>query len=73
MGMRRLYWFLFADFLVGFVLFVLGLCFMYVVGDFQLGFNVAMVGAVLLSVLLAVAALFVARVYVKILRDAHEF
>jgi hypothetical protein len=73
MGMRRLYWFLLADFLVGFVLFVLGVYFIYVVGDFQLGFNVAMVGAVLLGVLLAVAALFVARVYAKILRDAHEF
>jgi hypothetical protein len=73
MGMRRLYWFLLADFLVGFVLFVLGLYFIYVVGDFQLGFDVAFVGAVFLGVLLAVAALFVARVYVKILRDAHEF
>ena len=72
-NMRRLYWFLFGDFLVGLCLFLLGLYYIRVVGDFQLGFDVAMVGAVLLSALLAAALFFVARVYVKILRDAHEF
>jgi hypothetical protein len=71
--MRRLYWFVLVDFFVGFVLFVLGLYFMRVVGDFQLGFGLAIVGAVFLGVLLVLGVLYVARVKIWILRDAHEF
>jgi hypothetical protein len=71
--MKRKYWFMLVDFFVGVVLFVLGLYLVYVVGDFQLGFEFVIVGAVFCGVLLAVAMFYVARVYVKILRDAHEF
>jgi len=71
--MRRLYWFLLADFFVGFVLFVLGLYYLYVAGESRLGFGLAIVGAALWGVLLALGMLYVARVRVKILRDAHQF
>jgi hypothetical protein len=71
--MRRRYWFLLVDFFVGFVLFVLGLYFIRVAGDFQLGFGLAIVGAVLLGVLLVLGVLYVAHVKIWILRDAHEF
>ena len=71
--MKRKYWFMLVDFFVGLILFVLGLYFIHVVGDFQLGFELVMAGAVFLSVLLAVAVFYVAQVYVRILRDAHEF
>jgi len=71
--MRRRYWFLLVDLFVGLVLFVVGVYFMRVAGDFQLGFGLAIVGAVLLGVLLVLGVLYVARVKIWILRDAHEF
>ena len=71
--MRRWYWFLLILFFVGFVLFVLGLYFTYWVGEGQLGFELSMVGAVVWSVLLAIGMLYVARVRIKILRDASRF
>jgi hypothetical protein len=71
--MRRRYLFVLVDFFVGFVLFVLGLYLMRVIGDFQLGFGLAIVGAVFLGVLLVLGVLYVARVKIWILRDAHEF
>jgi len=71
--MRRWYWFLLVLFFVGLFLFVLGLYYLYMVGESQLGFELSMVGAVVWGVLLVVGMLYVARVRIKILRDASEF
>jgi len=71
--MRRWYWFLLLLFFVGLVLFVLGLYFTYEPGERQLGFELSMVGAVVWGVLLAIGMLYVARVRIKILRDASRF
>ena len=71
--MRRWYWFLLVLFFVGLVLFVLGLYFTCEAGERQLGFELSMVGAVVWGVLLVVGMLYVARVRIKILRDASEF
>jgi hypothetical protein len=71
--MKRWYWFLFVLFFVGLVLFVLGLYYMYIVGESQLGFELSIVGAVLWCVFLVVGMIYVARVRIKILRDASQF
>lgn len=77
--MRRLrfwlvwYWALLVLFLVGVVLLVLGFYYMYNVGERRLGFELGMAGAVALGALLAVGALYVARVRVKILRESGRF
>jgi hypothetical protein len=60
-------------FFVGLVLFVLGVYYLYVAGESRLGFELSIVGAVLWGVLLALGMLYVARVRMKILRDAHQF
>lgn len=67
------YWFLLVLFLFGVVLFALGLYYMYGVGERRLGFGLTMAGAVALGALLAVGALYVARVRVKILRESRRF
>jgi hypothetical protein len=71
--MRRWYWFMLVVFFVGLVLFVLGVYYLYVAGESRLGFELSIVGAVLWGVLLALGMLYVARVRMKILRDAHQF
>jgi hypothetical protein len=60
-------------FFVGLFLFVLGLYFTYRGGELQFGFDLSIVGAVLLGVVLAVGMLYVARVRIKILRDSSRF
>ena len=71
--MRLRYWFVLVVFFFGLFLFVLGLYFIYMGGKFQLGFDLSIVGAVLLGVVLAVGMLYVARVKIKILRDSSHF
>ena len=71
--MRPAYWFVFGVLFVGLVLFVLGLYYMYVVREFHLGFELSVVGAVLWGVLLVIGIVYVAKVRVKILRDASQF
>jgi hypothetical protein len=70
---RLRYWFVLVVFFVGLFLFVLGLYFTYIGGELQLGFDLSIVGAVLLCVVLAVGVLYVARVQIKILGDARRF
>jgi hypothetical protein len=71
--MRLRYWFLLIVFFVGLVLFVLGLYYVYVGGESEFGIRLALVGVGFWGVLLAVGMFYVARVYVKILRDASKF
>lgn len=71
--MKLRYWFVLVIFFVGFALFVLGLYFIYRGGEPQLGFDLSIIGAVLLGVVLAVGMLYVARVKIRILRDASQF
>jgi len=71
--MRPGYWFLVNVFLVGLFLISVGLCYVLVVGDSRLGFELLMVGGVVWAVLMAVGMLYVARVRYKILRDASRF
>jgi hypothetical protein len=70
---RLRYWFLFVLLFFGLFLFVLGLYFTYIGGELQLGFDLSIIGAVLLGVVLAVGVLYVARVQIKILGDARRF
>jgi hypothetical protein len=67
------WWFLLFLFLVGVVLFLLGLYYAYGVGERRFGYALSVAGAVLLGVLLAVGMLYVARVRVKILRGSRDF
>lgn len=60
-------------FLVGVVLFLLGLYYLYGVGERRLGYDLSVAGAVLLGVLLTIGMLYVARVRVKILRGSRNF
>ena len=71
--MRLRYWFVLVVFFVGLALFVLGLYLTYRSEELQLGFDLSIVGAVLLGVVLAVGMLYVARVKIKILRDSSRF
>jgi len=72
-GVRLRYWFVLVVFFVGLFLFVLGLYFTYKGGELQLGFDLSIVGAVLLGVVLAAGMLYVAQVRIKILRDSSRF
>jgi len=67
------YWFLVTVFLVGLVLVSMGLYYVLVVGDSQLGFEFLTAGGMVWAVLMAVGMLYVARVRYKILRDASRF
>lgn len=71
--MRLRYWFVLVVFFVGLFLFVLGLYFTYRGEEPQFGFDLSIVGAVLLGVVLAVGMLYVAQVKIKILRDSSRF
>jgi hypothetical protein len=71
--MRLRYWFLVTVFLVGLVLISMGLYYVLVVGDSQLGFELLMVGGIVWAVLMAVGMLYVARIRYRILRDASHF
>jgi hypothetical protein len=71
--MRLRYRFLLILFFIGLVLFALGLYYIYEGGEPKLGFELSMMGAVLWGVLLVVGMIYVARVRIKILRDASEF
>jgi hypothetical protein len=71
--MRLRYWFLVTVFLVGLVLISVGLYYVLVIGDSQLGFELLMVGGVVWAVLMTVGMLYVARIRYRILRDASRF
>ena len=71
--MRLRYWFVVAVFVVGLVLVCLGLYYSLVAGDSQLGHELLLVGGIAWAVLLTIGALYVARVKVRILRDASRF
>lgn len=71
--MRLRYWFVVVIFFVGLALFLLGLYLIYRGGEPQLGFDLSVIGAVLMAVLIMVGMLYVARVKIKILRDAAIF
>jgi hypothetical protein len=71
--MKRWYWFVLVVLFFGLFLFVSGLYIIYVGGEFQLGFDLSIVGVVLLGIVLAVGMLYVARVKIKILRDSSDF
>ena len=71
--MRLKYWFVLTIFFVGLALFLLGLYLTYRGGELQLGFDLSVIGAVLMAVLLMVGMLYVARVKIKILRDSSRF
>jgi len=70
---RLRYWFVLTIFFVGLALFLLGLYLTHRSGELQLGFDLSIVGAVLLGVVLAVGMLYVAQVKIKILRDSSRF
>jgi hypothetical protein len=71
--MKRWYWFVLVVFFFGLFLFVSGLYLIYVGGEFQLGFDLSIVGAVLLGAVLAVGMFYVARVRIKILQNSSHF
>jgi hypothetical protein len=71
--MRFRYWFVVAVFVAGLVLVWLGLYYMLVGGDSQLGRELLLIAGVVWAVLLAIGMLYVARLRFKILRDASRF
>ena len=71
--MRRRYWLIIILFATGLVLFCLGLYYMYEVGEAEFGFKLAILGAIILGIILAIGMLYVARVRIKILKDASQF
>jgi len=71
--MRFRYWFVVAVFVAGLVLVCLGLYYMLVGGDSQLGRELLLIAGVVWAVLLAIGMLYVARLRFKILRDASRF
>jgi hypothetical protein len=70
---RLRYWFVSAVFFVGLILFLLGLYLTFGGGESRLGFSLSVIGAVLMTTLLVVGLLYVARVQIKILRNASHF
>jgi len=77
MRIKRRYWFPVILFIVGLVLFSLGQYYTFRGEESGLGFELSLSGlvlwAVLLAVLLAIGMIYVARVRLKILRDASRF
>jgi hypothetical protein len=71
--MRFRYWSVVAVFLTGLSLVCLGLYYTLVSGDSQLGYELLLIGGAAWAVLLAVGMLYVARVRLKILRNASRY
>jgi hypothetical protein len=71
--MRFRYWFVVAVSVAGLVSVCLGLYYMLVGGDSQLGRELLLIAGVVWAVLLAIGMLYVARLRFKILRDASRF
>jgi drug/metabolite transporter (DMT)-like permease len=73
MRIKRRYWFPVILFIVGLVLFSLGHYYTFRGEESGLGFELSLSGLVLWAVLLAIGMIYVARVRLKILRDASRF
>ncbi|PIU59258.1 hypothetical protein COS86_05180 [Candidatus Bathyarchaeota archaeon CG07_land_8_20_14_0_80_47_9] len=73
MRIKRRYWFPVILFIVGLVLFSLGQYYTFRGEESGLGFELSLSGLVLWAVLLAIGMIYVARVRLKILRDASRF
>lgn len=73
MRIKRRYWFPVILFIVGLVLFSLGQYCTFRGEESGLGFELSLSGLVLWAVLLAIGMIYVARVRLKILRDASCF
>jgi drug/metabolite transporter (DMT)-like permease len=73
MRIKRRYWFPVILFIVGLVLFSLGQYYTFRGEESDLGFELSLSGLVLWAVLLAIGMIYVARVRLKILRDASRF
>lgn len=70
--MRLLYWFLVILLVVGLVLFSFGQYYMSK-GESRLGYGLLISGIVAFLIILAIEALYLARVRIKILSDARRF
>jgi hypothetical protein len=57
----------------GLVLFCLGLYYIYNAGEHEFGFELAIIGAIVWGMLLAIGMFYVAHVRIKILKDASQF
>ena len=73
MRIKRRYWFPVILFIVGLVLFSLAQYYTFRGEESGLGFELSLSGLVLWAVLLAIGMIYVARVRLKILRDASRF